>query len=159
MMQVTLQGAKEIERLFRQLERKESAKAARKATRETQKETVLKDAKTNATSMVGGEMGGKLSRSLAVRKMDKLMRGDYGAKTIIKESDFFVHIAEDGTRHYIPNAIEYGHGFPGNAGNKDVSPIPFMRKAFEDNRTRAYLKMAPKIMKLLNEAVRRNKVG
>lgn len=157
MMKMQMQGAKDIERLFNKLERKEAAKGTRKAVRETQKETVLKDAVSNASSMVGGETGAKLSKSLAVRTMTKLKRGHYGAKVIIKPTDFFVHIAEDGSRHYIPNAIEYGHGFPGRAGQKDVKPIPFMRKSFESNRLKAAGVFSRKVISYLESAVKRNR--
>ena len=156
MIDAEIQGVKEIERLFKQLETKESAKAVRSSTRITQKETNLKDAKSNASSMVGGNTGKKIARNLVVRAMTGLKRGHYGIKVMIKPTDAFVVESKDEKRYYIPTAIEYGHGYPGRSGNKDVKPIPFMRNAFEKNRHKVVNVLRKYTLNKLDEFVRRN---
>jgi hypothetical protein len=173
LLDIKVTGANEIEKLLRQLERKEAANAVRKGTRETQKETILVDAQNNVNSLVGGSMGSAIAKNLVVRAMTKLLKFNYGHKVIIKETDAFVYESKNtGTRYYIPFAIEYGHAFPGRgsgvymakgmsekrakqkaSGNKDVAPIQFMRKAFEANRKKAVDVLRDKVLRHLEDAV------
>jgi len=155
MVSLTITGAKEVEHLLDQLEKKETGKICRKGTRDVQKSAILPDTKANALSVVGGDMGTKIAKYLGVRAMTKLKRGHYGAKTIIKPYDEFIHVTKEGKRYYIPFAIEYGHGFHGRSGNKDVRPMPYMRKAYEENKQKAVSHLSIRIKILLEEAVRR----
>ena len=161
MMDLRITGAKEIENLLKQLETKEAAKMCRKGTRDVQKSAILPDAKSNAMSIVRGALGAKIASSFVVRAMTKLKRGHYGAKTIIKPVEEFVHITKEGQRYYIPYAVEYGHAFPGRGGKKnspkDVKPMPFMRKAYEENKQQAVTHLSIRMKILLEEAVRRLK--
>ena len=63
--------------------------------------------------------------------MKRLGRDKYGIRIAQKpDVDEFVHISKTGERTYIPNAIEYGHAAPNDAGGiKVAAPIPFMRQA------------------------------
>ena len=161
MLDMTITGATEVEALFNRLEKKEAAKITRKGVRDVAKSTILPAAKSNAQSIVGGETGVKLAKNMTVRTMTKLHRGHYGSKVIIKPDDAFVHITKGGQRYYIPNAIEYGHAFPGRGGRKnapkDVPPMPFMRKTYEQNRKKAITYLAIRMRILLEEAVGRLK--
>jgi hypothetical protein len=158
MIGIDVKGVKEIESLFKRLETKESAKATRKATRAAQKKEMLPEAKKNVKSMLAsGPMTNKIHKSLVVRAMTKLKSGHYGAKVIIKPDDAFVYNTQSGDRYFIPTAIEYGHGFPGQSGQKDVTPRPFMRNAYDTKRKATARKLAKEIMDNLNEAIRRNR--
>lgn len=53
--------------------------------------------------------------------------------------DEFIHITKDGVRHYIPNAIEYGHD--------SAAPIPYLRRAFESTKTQAGLTLQEQLRK------------
>lgn len=62
-----------------------------------------------------------------------------------------------GGRHYIPNAIEFGHALPGQAGGaKVVRPMSYMRKAMDSNIGRSDAIMR---MKLLDGIERAWRVG
>ena len=116
-----LQGFDELERKLLRLERKTAKKVIRKAVRKAAKPS-LAQSRQNARSMVGGEMGQLLSKNLHVRGFKKQRRGQFGVATKIKPGIAeFVHIGKDGTRYYIPAAIEYGHA--------NAAAIPFMRNA------------------------------
>ena len=152
---MTVQGAKEVQRMLDKLERKESAKIARKQTRESQKTVMLPEVKSNATGMVGGAMGAMIAKNLAVRAMKKMKRGSYGAKVVIKPHDAFVHVTETGDRHYIPNAIEYGHAAPGDAGGvKITKPLPFKRTAYEVKRAPLAAHLAKHLVQEIERAAR-----
>jgi len=135
---MTVTGAKEMERMFERLEKKEAAKIVRKETRDAQKMIMRPEIGARALGLstgTGGGMGALIAKNLAIRAMTKMRRGSYGAKVIIKANDAFVYITADGTRHYIPNAIEYGHAAPYDAGGvKVAAPKPFMRPAYEAKR-------------------------
>jgi len=84
-----------------------------------------------------------------------MKRGSYGAKVVIKADDAFVHISADGTRSYIPNAIEYGHAGPGDAGGAKVAkPIPFQRSAYEEKRRPLAEYFAKKTIRAIERAAR-----
>lgn len=141
MIDVVLEGGKELERKLLALEKKTAKKVVRKAVREGLKPT-HKAAKSNAKTMVGGNMGGLISKALVLRAFKKQKRGSY-AMTVRTRSEKeggpkeFVHITKDGKRQFIPAAIEWGHAKPGRGGKKgapkDVPAIPFMRNASDAN--------------------------
>ena len=152
---MTVKGAKELEKMLSRLEKKESAKIARKETRNAQKTVMLPEVKSNANSMVGGDMGRTIAKKLAVRAMTKMKRGSYGAKVVIKPHEAFVYESAAGVRSYIPNAIEYGHAGPWNAGGiKVAKPIPFKRKAYEEKRRPLAEKLSKEIVKEIERAAK-----
>lgn len=139
MINMTVQGDKELERKLLGLELKVAKKVVRKAGRKALRPT-LSSTKQNARTMVGGEMGTLLAASLILRAFRKQRRGSYGLnvrlKTAIQE---FIHIAKDGTQYYIPAAIEYGHD--------SAAAIPFMRAALETNKEKTVMIMGREIWK------------
>lgn len=151
---MTLEGGKELEAKLRRLEMKVAKKIAKDAVRASAK-TVLTPAKANAQSMVGGKMGSLISRSLQLRVGKAKRRGqffirvqhnpkfNYALVSYARGSSSSLATGRTtGKRHYIPNAIEYGHAFPGQAGGaKSVAAIPYLRSAFDSNVARAELVM------------------
>lgn len=155
MIDISEKGLKELMRKINRLEKKEVAKIARQKTRGVQKEVMLPAVIGNATGMVGGKIGALLAKSLTVRAMTKMRRYNYGAKVVIKPTDAFVYESADGTRSYIPNAIEYGHAAPYDAGGSKVAKaIPFQRHAYEQKRLPAARKLSRDIIKSIEQAVR-----
>jgi hypothetical protein len=139
MISMTLEGGKELEAKLLSLERKVGKAIVRKAVRNGAK-VMLPVAKSNANSIGGGEMGAIISRALQVRAMKKQRPGQYAVKIQHSEkyNDQLVHITKDGRRHYIPNAIEYGHAAPGDAGGvKIVEERPYIRPAFDTTKAGA----------------------
>ena len=125
MISYKLQGFDELRKKLLNLDRKVAKKIVKKAVRDAQKIT-LKVAKENAEIIVGGEMGSKISKALKI--LSKTKKGSYSSKVMIdpKKAEEFVYITKDGTRYYIPTAIESGHK---KVGGGTVQAIPFMRKA------------------------------
>lgn len=153
---MTITGAKEIDKKLHKLATKDVSTSARKSTRESQKAVMLPAVKSNAEGMVGGSMGTLIAKNLTVRAMTKMQRGSYGAKVVIKPTDAFVYFSADGTRSYIPNAIEYGHAAPGDAGGtKIVGPNPFQRKAYEQKRKPLAAHFSRMIVRLIEAAAKR----
>ena len=111
---MTITGAKEMERMFERLEKKETAKIVRHELTNAQKIIMRPAVGGKAIGMVGGEMGTLLAKNLFVQAMKKMRRGSYGRKLSLKATDAFVYETADKTRYYIPAAIEYGHAFPGS---------------------------------------------
>jgi len=149
MINVNVEGGKELERKLKALERKTAKKVVRKAVRKSLA-PVLKAGKANAKTMIGGEMGPLIARHLALRAFKKQRRGSYAMTCRIKTGKEgtpaeFVHITKEGKRYFIPAAIEYGHALPGRGGakHKDVAAIPFMRTASD-----AELPKAKNLMKV-----------
>lgn len=135
MIGIEEKGAKEVSRMLKRLEKKDVSKIAKSNTRKAQKEVMIPAIRGNATDMVGGKMGALLAKNLTVRAMTRMQRGSYGHKVILKATDAFVYEAEDGTRSYIPSAIEYGHAAPYDAGGTKVAKAaPFQRDAYEKKR-------------------------
>jgi len=134
-MGMTIQGTKELQAMLHKLETKEVRRVARTETRDGLKKTMLPAVASNAKSMVGGKIGNEIAKNLTVRAMTKMHRGSYGHKVIIKPTDAFVYESYAGVRSYIPNAIEYGHAAPNDAGGTKIAePIKFQRQAYEEKR-------------------------
>lgn len=153
-----IQGAAELMRKLNALPAKVGKKVVRQSLRQGAK-VVQAAAKANALSIIGGDMGSKIAKSIGVRAKTAKWRRKYGAYGIfvgvdpsarIPEFVYFTkgsafsletHKQAIGRRHFIPNAIEYGHAFPGKGGGKhppkDVPARPFMRKAYEMAGSRA----------------------
>jgi len=156
MISVEIKGLREMERTLIRLERKGGRAVVRKALRVATK-PVQKQTKTNAKAMVGGEMGGLLAKNIVVRAAKKrpyeyrlLMMPKPDVPEFLsftQGSSFSLKSKKQttGKQYYIPNAIEFGHAFPGKggSGNKDVAPIPFMRSAMdakEDEARRVFMR-------------------
>jgi hypothetical protein len=154
MFNLTISGIKGIQNKLKQVEKKEAARLVREVTRSAQNKIMLPAYKKAALSIAGeeGRMSGLIAKNLAVRAMTKMKPRSYGHKVLIKSDEQFVTwtkgaafdtrtrklIKGTGARYYIPNAIEYGHVFPGRGGRKnapkDVPAKPFARVAFEAHR-------------------------
>lgn len=141
MAELTVKGFKELEQKLRALPAKVGTKAAKQGLRAGAK-VIQAATKANARSMVGGSMGKLIAKAAVVRAGRK--RGSVYSFQVgmdPKLTDQLVHITADGTRHYIPNAIEYGHAFPGRGAKKgapkDFPANPFARSAFESHKMRA----------------------
>lgn len=125
MVDLKMEGARELDEKLGRLATKTGKKIVRKATREAMK-PVLTEIKNNARNIVGGDMGRLLAKHLILRALRKQRRGSYGVNVKFR-SDVpeFIHKAKTskyaGGITFIPAAIEYGHD--------NAAPIPFMRKA------------------------------
>ena len=163
MIDLKMMGAKEVQRMFDRLETKDVAAVSRKAVRAGNRHHILPEVRANALALRGtGEgMSQAIAKALTVRAMTRMRKGHYGAKTILKAEDEFVHYAADGTRYWIPNAIEYGHAFPGRGGGtgspKDVAPRPFQRQAYEAKRHEAASRARRNILAGIEQAVKRGR--
>lgn len=125
---VKLQGADVLEKTLLRLERNVGKKIVRKAVRAGAK-PVLAAIKSAANSMVGGTMGRLISKNLQTRGFKKQKRGQFGVGTRLKaDIPEFVDVSADGSRQYIPAAIEFGHV---DRGGGQVPAIPFMRTSFD----------------------------
>ncbi|KKN41059.1 hypothetical protein LCGC14_0727090 [marine sediment metagenome] len=143
---MTLEGGPALEAKLIALGRKVGQKIAKTAVRNGSK-IILASAKGNAKSMVGGTMGGHINRALQLRVGKAKRKGQFFIRVQHnpKFNDVLVSYARgassslatrktSGRRHYIPNAIEYGHAFPGQSGGaKSVAAIPYLRTAFDRN--------------------------
>jgi len=146
MVEVQLENAKHIEAALANLEKKVARTAVRRGVRAGRKET-LKVARSNAKDMVGGQMGKVLAKNTVLRKAKRSslrVRDGYAMEVRLKSpsegapSDF-LHVAADGTRTFVPYAVEYGHAGPGRSGSgqKVAVPIPFLRNAHEKTADRS----------------------
>ena len=146
MISMQLEGGKELERKLQALGTKVGRKVVRKAVRNAQK-PVITAMKANARNMVGGHMGGVIAANVVVRAQKKQRRGSYTIDVRLKsESEGapaeFVHITKEGKRHFIPAAIEFGHG-PG----KEQVAIPFGRSAADSTRAETLRILAAELKK------------
>jgi HK97 gp10 family phage protein len=127
-MTAILKGFEGLERKLVGLEKKVGKKIVRSAARKASK-PALDTAKQNALTMVGGKMGTLISKNLHIRGFRKQKRGQFGLSMKIKPGvPEFIHTGKDGTRYYIPAAIEYGHA--------NAMGIPFMRAASDMTRNK-----------------------
>jgi len=153
MISIQLEGGKELERKLAALETKVAKKVVRKAVRAAQK-PILTAIKANARSMVGGHMGGLIASSVVLRAQKKQRRGSYAMNVRLKsESEGapaeFVHITKEGKRHFIPAAVEFGHG-PG----KEQVAIPFGRSAADSTRAETLRILAGELKKGIDQVAK-----
>ena len=155
---MTVKGVKELEKMLTRLERKDTAKIVRRETRDAQKNVMRPEIGAKALALGkgrGGGMGNLIAKNLVVRAMTKMKRGAYGAKVIIKAHEAFIHVTADGTRHWIPSAIEYGHAAPyDKGGTKVASPMPFQRTAYEEKRKPLAEYFAKKTIRAIERAAK-----
>ena len=144
MFEVELKGFDELEKKLLRLETKTSKKIVRKALRSAAK-VLLKEMKTNAKTMVGGNMGSLIAKHLKTRAPKRQRRGEYSVNDGIESSasELFVHVTKARKRHFIPSAIEFGHG--------KAKPIPSMKDAWDKKKKSVLQKLLEKIRELLLE--------
>ncbi len=145
-MQFQLEISKEfaaLETKLRELPAKVAKKVVRQALREGAKIVQAEIAGT-AKSMVGGEMGDEIVSNIDKIRTLKSKRGSYTLATQIKESDKLRHITAAGKKHFIPQAIEFGH--INRDGKTYARAIPFMRTAKQRAAPRADKLMRNKLI-------------
>lgn len=133
---IKLEGAEELDRRLKALEDKVGRSVVRKAVRAGQK-VLLAASRVSPLSMVGGKMGQLLSRSIVLKPPKRQRRQSYSLDVRLKgasegaPSEFIHENKKTGkdkrgrtfkARHWIPSAIEYGHG-----RDKNSCAMPFMR--------------------------------
>lgn len=153
MISIQLEGGKDLERKLAALEKKVAKKVVRKAVRAAQK-PVLTAIKANARSMVGGHMGGLIASNVVLRAQKKQRRGSYAMNVRLKgESEGapaeLIHVTKEGKRHFIPAAIEFGHG-PG----KEQVAIPFGRSAADSTRAETLRILAAELKKGIEQVAK-----
>jgi len=138
---IGIEGDKRLQRKLAALERRDKTKIVKKGLREASK--ILRDAaRQNARSMVGGQMGSLLARTLKYYMLRMRRRDLYGMQVRHKaDVPELVDTTKDDQKYYIPAAIEYGHALPGygGSGRKDVGPIPYVRRAYDEKEDAAKL--------------------
>lgn len=154
---MTLEGGKELENKMRRLELSVAKKIRNKAVRASAK-PVLTAAKANAKALAGPGSDKRMSviinRALHLKVGKAKHRTHYFIRVQHnpKYNDILVSYTQGsasllggvdnkgrstrgkvvgGKRHYIPNAIEYGHVKRGGSGR--VAPNPYLRPAFDSN--------------------------
>lgn len=141
---IQVEGASEFVAKLERLERKVRTKIIKEVCKKGLAPT-LSAAKVNAAALGSGLSAGGVDMSVLMAKKLKiymikgrnLRRGHYGSQV-----RFQANVPEfiDGN-YYIPNAIEYGHAFPGAGGRKgagkDVAARPFIRPAFDATKHQA----------------------
>lgn len=133
---IDIRGLKELDRKLRALDNKVKRKLVKSAVKKGAS-VILDRVKSNAVTMVGGEMGALLAKNVKVKAFRRQKRGSYGVGVRPKNHIGFIWITQDGTREYIPAAIEFGHFGGWQQANPSFVPaIPFMRTAF-DSKVRA----------------------
>ena len=133
LMEMKLEGAEALERKLKKLPDKVGKKIVRTNVRKAGK-VILAAAKSKARQNVGGRMGGLIAKFLVLRNQKKQRKGSFGMSVFISEkgNPQFVHITQTGVQHYIPAAIEHGHG-----RNKAQAARPYFRPAFFQNQHKA----------------------
>ncbi len=134
-----LTGAAELEKKLATLEPKIGKKVMRQALRKGAK-VIQQAQKAAAASNVGGEMGQLIAKNIIVRALKKKRKNQYGALSLIRPGvEELIHTSADGTRYFIPAAIEFGHAAPGAGGSgaKDVPAVPFARPGFDATKKQA----------------------
>jgi hypothetical protein len=143
---MTIQGAAELHELLKNTERRVRTKAAKRAVKAGGR-VVKSHAEDLALFNVGGEMGALLAENLQLAPYKKPPRGSTGLYLRLKPGVIpFVHVTQDGTRQYVPHAIEYGHVSPSGAF---VAAIPFMRPAVDQRRKHAEWRMEQELLAAL----------
>ena len=129
---IDIRGLKELDQKMKSLDIRVTKKVVRIAVKRGAN-IILQQSKSNAVSMVGGDMGNLIAKNLVARVFKKRRRGSYGVAVRLKSGGMgLIWITQDGTREYIPAAIEFGHEGGWQQENPTFVPaIPFMRAAFD----------------------------
>lgn len=126
-----LLGAKELEENLGLIEKKLADKIVRKSLRVGAK-IIQKEMKQQALNRVGGFMGAAMWKAIKIRAIKrKRRRKGLGVMVIFsgKVNDIFIHITKAGKRHFIPAALEYGHG-----RNKESNAKHYMEIAWNTKK-------------------------
>ena len=134
---VHITGLAELDRKMKALDARVKRKLVKTAVK-TGANVIKNQAASNAQTTVGGEMGDLIAKNLKVHVFRKQRRGSYGVSIWLKPGVMdFTWLTQDGTRHYIPADIEFGHSGGWQQENPTFVPaIPFIRPAF-DSKVRA----------------------
>lgn len=120
------------------------------------------EARRNALVGIGGGMGGDIAGAIGIGRMRTVRGGGRAVNVSVDphgDRPEFVHFTKDGTRQYIPAALEYGHAAPYDAkGTKIAAAIPFMRQAFHVKKAQAYEFARLTFISELDRAVRESVV-
>ena len=136
MLSMELKGVENLDKLLAKMSDGNAAKNIMRMSLRAGSKLIEDATKSNANGMVGGNMGNRIASKITTRARKKQRRGEYQLNTLIKgDRKEFVHTTKQGKEYYIPAAIEYGHTSRG--GKKQVAPIPFMRKAFDEKSKQA----------------------
>jgi len=147
---ISITGLAELEWKLVSLDRRVKRKIVRKAVK-AGADIIKHQAEENARSTVGGEMGTLISRRLGTSRFRKQKRGSYGVSLRIRPGPLdFIWITQDGTREYVPSALEFGH--VDRAGNF-VPAMPYMRPAY-DSKAEEATRMIGTILKIGIEITR-----
>ena len=126
-----IDGATELDRNLATLPDRVQMKVVRSAVRIAQK-PALDKAKRNAMSRVGGTMGGLIAENLILRASHKQPKDTYSMLVRMRRQNegapdaFWPPKTKAGVQHYIPSAIEFGHG-----ADKASAARPFIRPAVD----------------------------
>ncbi len=145
---VSIQGMRELDRKLKALDARVKRKIVRVAVRRGA-DIIKHQAKSNAATMVGGDMGSLLARHLSTKRFRRQKRGSYGVAVWMRPDVVdFVWVTQDGTREYIPAAIEFGHYGGWQQHNPSFVPaIPFIRTAF-DSKVQASIRVIGHTLKM-----------
>jgi len=167
-----IENAKQVNTMLQRLEKKVINKVAKDIAKDSLK-PMLAEARSNALSLGSGRVTSLLSSKLKIYliKRRNLRRGHYGAQIryqdnvsglISYQMGSFSSLATKktyGKRYFIPNAIEYGHAFPGRGGSKnspkDVPARPYIRPAFDRDKEKC-AKLADKLVREFIDSVENN---
>jgi len=120
----SIDGLRQIEAQLRTLPVKAQKTVVRQAVRSALK-PMLAEAKSKAISVVGGEMGSLLARHIVIAAPKRQRHGTYSLHVQMRRGVAqFIHTTEAGRPHYLPTAIEFGHG-----ADKASAARPFLRPA------------------------------
>lgn len=121
---VTIDGLQQIETQLRTLPVKAQKTVVRKAVRIALK-PMQTEARRKAVSVVGGETGSLLARHVVIAAPKRQRPGTYALHVQMRRGvPEFVHVTKDSKQHYLPTAIEFGHG-----SDKASAARPFLRPA------------------------------
>lgn len=142
---IKITGLEILEREMKKLPGKFSKDIVRTSIRETANKIALKRVKSNARSMIGGKMGRLIAKNLKYKGYKKQKKGQYAGFIGVSakgNADFVVMgkgLDDKGKpkRHYIPNAIEFGHG--------NAKAIPYQRDAYRKSLAASQRRLAREI--------------
>lgn len=169
--ELKVDGIEKINKMLQRVEKKVAEKAEKKILKQAM-QPLLSDAKSSASNLGSGKMSSLLSKTLKIYNIKKknLRRGHIGVQLRHKEDKKLVAYSvgsssslatkkTSGKRYFIPNAIEYGHAFPGRGGGKgapkDVPARPYIRPAYDRNKDKCAA-LAEKLVKEYVDSIENN---
>jgi len=146
-----IEGARELERNLLTLEKRLQKKVIRQAVRAGQK-PLLNRAKANAKAISrAGKIGPLLAKNIVIKAPKKQKPGIYALHVQMRAGvPEFRHTTKEGKEHYIPAAIEYGHG-----ADKESAARPFLRPAADATKGETIRILTKQLrVGILREAIR-----